>query len=72
MGLRSAFVASDSLTGAAGDAMSALVLAHDFHPGAITLAAAHLVPQVGAFGVWLQGGGLVMMVHARSQLLPSR
>ncbi|GLC36514.1 hypothetical protein PLESTB_000156700 [Pleodorina starrii] len=57
VGLRAAFLASDSLVQPqppgqqpAGDA-SALVFAHDFHPGAVSLAAAHLVPQMNAAGL---------------------
>ncbi|KAG2482584.1 hypothetical protein HYH03_018468 [Edaphochlamys debaryana] len=55
VGLRAAFLASDALgppgQAAGGDGASALVFAHDFHPGAVTLAAAHLVPQMTAAGL---------------------
>ncbi|PNW78145.1 hypothetical protein CHLRE_10g465850v5 [Chlamydomonas reinhardtii] len=56
VGLRAAFLASESLvapgTGGGGGANdSALVFAHDFHPGAVSLAAAHLVPQMTAAGL---------------------
>ncbi|GFR50636.1 hypothetical protein Agub_g12883 [Astrephomene gubernaculifera] len=59
VGLRAAFIASDSLTQppqqpgqqGGGDGVSALVFAHDFYPGAMTLAAAHLVPQMSAAGL---------------------
>ncbi|KXZ42145.1 hypothetical protein GPECTOR_196g337 [Gonium pectorale] len=60
VGLRAAFLSADSLAqppqhgqqqGSSGEGASALVFAHDFHPGAVSLAAAHLMPQMNAAGL---------------------
>ncbi|GLI63832.1 hypothetical protein VaNZ11_006934 [Volvox africanus] len=59
VGLRAAFPASDSLSQAQAGGVqpsnstetSALVFAHDFHPGAMSLAAAHLMPQMNGAGL---------------------
>ncbi|GIM11094.1 hypothetical protein Vretimale_14654 [Volvox reticuliferus] len=59
VGLRAAFPAADSLSQpqpAGGQQSSiadtsALVFAHDFHPGAMSLAAAHLMPQMNGAGL---------------------